>query len=70
MEWAKTPDGSAPRFLHSPTSLAQLLREVGFVEAEAHQDRSRLDLPVAGLMDELEAEQKLKRIIMMFTAKK
>lgn len=31
-EWAKTPDGKAPRFLHSKDSLAALMKEVGFTD--------------------------------------
>ena len=31
-EWAATPDGSAKRYLHSPSSLQSLLQHIGFAQ--------------------------------------
>ena len=52
-EWAdgrKTPDGSAPRYLHSADSLGALLREVGFADVSvvdsAHRGVHDPNLPM------------------------
>ena len=52
-EWAdgrKTPDGSAPRYLHSADSLGALLREVGFADVSvvdgAHRRVHDPNLPI------------------------
>jgi hypothetical protein len=49
-EWALTPDGTAPRWLHSAASLAQLRRDTGWcdVAVEGTEPSDGLMQPAAG----------------------
>ena len=49
-EWALTPDGSAPRWLHSAESLTTLLRDAGWCDAavEVNEPSDGLMRPPAG----------------------
>ena len=70
-DWALTPDGSSRRFLHSPVSLEELFRAVGFHDitietTNIHDSVSRISFqPSTGL-----EEQVSKNIYVIFQAYK
>jgi hypothetical protein len=44
-KWAKTPDGTALRFLHSRDSLAALMKDVGFTGVSVRSEPRSNDEP-------------------------
>lgn len=59
-DWARTPDGSAPRFLHSAASLKQALQEAGWSEVQVTEEEKR----------ERKGEDATGRLRLAFSAKK
>ncbi|MEW5299209.1 MAG: hypothetical protein WDW36_002244 [Sanguina aurantia] len=69
-EWAKTPTGEAPRYLHSKASLAKLFEELGYDEVSVTEADFTREVTQSGGMQKLMAAGAVPRTRLSFVARR
>ncbi|MEW5313535.1 MAG: hypothetical protein WDW38_005095 [Sanguina aurantia] len=69
-EWAKTPTGEAPRYLHSKASLAKLFEELGYDEVSVTEADFTREVTQSAGMQKLMADGAVPRTRLSFVARR